>query len=154
MHHEKIREARSPADRLVVAELIEEYRATLPDHVRAGQSNVLGDGRDGPAPAILLLCVIGDRPAGCVCLCPVTEQVAEIKRLYTVAGYRGRGLGERLLAAAIDQARAKGFATVRLGTLRSMDAAQRLYQRAGFIPAPPFDDADPVDELHFEMALR
>lgn len=45
---------------------------------------------------------------------------------------RGRGLGRRLLAAAIAAARAGGHVRLRLSTLTGLDAADRLYRDAGF----------------------
>lgn len=45
--------------------------------------------------------------------------------------HRGRGLGQRLLAAMEEQARARGILRVRLNTGSFQDAL-RFYQRAGF----------------------
>lgn len=45
---------------------------------------------------------------------------------------RGHGLGRRLLAAAIADARAAGHARLALSTLAGLDAADRLYRDAGF----------------------
>lgn len=45
---------------------------------------------------------------------------------------RGRGVGEALNRAALDQARAAGATTVDLTSRPSREAANRLYQRLGF----------------------
>jgi ribosomal protein S18 acetylase RimI-like enzyme len=48
------------------------------------------------------------------------------------AGYRGRGLGGRLLEAAIARAEANGIRRFELHVFRSNAAALRLYERHGF----------------------
>ena len=45
---------------------------------------------------------------------------------------RGRGIGQRLLAHAVDFGRAKGFPGIYLWTFAGLDAARRLYEAAGF----------------------
>jgi ribosomal protein S18 acetylase RimI-like enzyme len=48
------------------------------------------------------------------------------------AGYRGQGLGTRLVADAVAWARARGSAKIVLGVFPHNVAAQRLYESAGF----------------------
>ncbi|MHC1771965.1 MAG: GNAT family N-acetyltransferase [Flexilinea sp.] len=45
---------------------------------------------------------------------------------------RGKGVGEMLVKAAIDRAKAEGAKTVDLTSRPSREAANRLYQRCGF----------------------
>jgi ribosomal protein S18 acetylase RimI-like enzyme len=78
--------------------------------------------------------------------------VAELKRLYVLPAARGLGLGRRLVGAAIDHARAAGYAAIQLDTLASMDAARELYRSLGFVPCPPYYD-NPLDGVAW-MALR
>lgn len=47
---------------------------------------------------------------------------------------RGQGVGEALNQAAIDVARSRGARTVDLTSRPSREAANRLYQRIGFVP--------------------
>ncbi len=47
---------------------------------------------------------------------------------------RGRGVGEMLVRAAVDRARAEGAKTVDLTSRPSREAANRLYRRCGFEP--------------------
>jgi GNAT superfamily N-acetyltransferase len=49
------------------------------------------------------------------------------------AALRGSGLGRRLLAEALNHARAAGLARVFLWTLADLPAAERLYGEAGFV---------------------
>lgn len=46
---------------------------------------------------------------------------------------RGHGVGEALNQAALDEARARGAVTVDLTSRPSREAANRLYQRLGFV---------------------
>jgi ribosomal protein S18 acetylase RimI-like enzyme len=47
---------------------------------------------------------------------------------------RGQGVGEALNCAAIDEARRRGAKHVSLTSRASREAANRLYQRLGFVP--------------------
>jgi ribosomal protein S18 acetylase RimI-like enzyme len=47
---------------------------------------------------------------------------------------RGKGVGERLNQFALDLARSRGAKTVDLTSRPSREAANRLYQRLGFVP--------------------
>ena len=47
-------------------------------------------------------------------------------------GYRGHGLGKRLLAEAVSFCDRQGFAEIHLWTVKGLDAARRLYEAAGF----------------------
>jgi putative acetyltransferase len=62
----------------------------------------------------------------------------ELRKMYFLPGLRGLGAGSALMAQCLQAARAFGFRRCYLETLRGMDAAQRLYERNGFlrIPAP------------------
>jgi ribosomal protein S18 acetylase RimI-like enzyme len=86
-----------------------------------------------PPSGALLLAMDDEEAVGCVALRPFDPPcIAEMKRLYVVPSARDRGIGARLAAAALREARAAGYARVRLDTLSSMRAAQRLYEGLGF----------------------
>jgi RimJ/RimL family protein N-acetyltransferase len=53
--------------------------------------------------------------------------------VYVIENARGRGVGERLLRAAIDWARRKGLLVIRLGVAEGNDSAYRCYERCGFV---------------------
>jgi GNAT superfamily N-acetyltransferase len=63
---------------------------------------------------------------------PADVKCAEIKRMYVREKSRGRGVAERLLAAAENFAREEGYAQIYLDTANEMAAAARLYQRNGY----------------------
>jgi putative acetyltransferase len=128
--------ATSPSDVDRARRLFEEYAASL--DIDLGFQDFASElaglpGEYAPPSGALLLAMDGDEAVGCVALRPLEPpHVAEIKRLYVVPAARHRGLGIRLAEAALSAARAAGYARVRLDTLSSMQAAQRLYESLGF----------------------
>jgi ribosomal protein S18 acetylase RimI-like enzyme len=48
-------------------------------------------------------------------------------------GYRGRGIGERLLRASIDAARSAGFERIELSVYAANERAAALYRKVGFV---------------------
>jgi GNAT superfamily N-acetyltransferase len=57
----------------------------------------------------------------------------QIEGVRIAAGQRGRKLGERLIGAAIERARAAGCGLVQLTTDASRPDAHRFYKRLGFV---------------------
>jgi ribosomal protein S18 acetylase RimI-like enzyme len=60
------------------------------------------------------------------------EGIGEIKRMWIRPHCQGKGLGHRLIARCLDEARSRGYRAVRLDTESKMAAALHLYRRAGF----------------------
>jgi ribosomal protein S18 acetylase RimI-like enzyme len=137
-----IRPIDSPADLATARSLFREYAdsigvdlcfqdfetelATLPGAYR-------------PPRGALLLAERRGEAAGCVALRPLEPPaVAELKRLYVRPSARGAGLGAALTEAALETARAAGYARIRLDTLPTMAAAQALYRRLGFREVAPY----------------
>ncbi len=102
---------------------------------------------------VILLAFLDDEPAGCGALRPLGGGVAELKRLYVRPGARGSGGGRALSIALIDEARRRGYTTLRLDTLPSMNAAIALYRSLGFKSISRYCDESPVDALYFELPL-
>lgn len=67
------------------------------------------------------------------------DQEFEVRMLAVDPQWRGRGVGERLMRAAIERAIGWGAHAVVLTTLPEMTAAQRLYERLGLRRTPDRD---------------
>lgn len=62
----------------------------------------------------------------------VPDDVCELRKMYLAPEARGLGAGRRLLDLCLDAARAFDYRRCHLATLGRMEAARRLYDRAGF----------------------
>ena len=70
----------------------------------------------------------------------LTSGHGEIKSMHTVAAQRGRGVGARILAHIVAEARRRGYERLSLetGSMEFFAPARALYARAGFRPCAPF----------------
>jgi putative acetyltransferase len=94
------------------------------------------------AGALFLLARSGGAPVGCGALVRLGPGEGEVKCMHTLAEARGRGVARAVLEALILAAREKGLAALFLetGAQPAFGASRRLYERAGFVPCPPFAD--------------
>ena len=108
----------------------------------------LGDTATRAAGAEIWVALDGDdRVLGCVTWCPAGSTWREIARddegefrmLAVAAEARGRGVGEALVRACLDRARADGLGGVAISTMDRMTDAHRLYGRLGFSRVPEAD---------------
>ena len=83
------------------------------------------------------------------------HDIARLYSLATSAAARGRGVGDRLVAAIERAARESGRQRVRLEVREDNAAAQRLYERRGYQPigrrVAYYDDGE--DALRFEKVV-
>jgi len=70
--------------------------------------------------------------AGCVGMKKLGDGICEMKRLFVRDRFKGEGIGAALVERLVEEARAKGYARMRLDTLRRMEAAIGLYRKLGF----------------------
>lgn len=118
-------------------------------------------GRYGPPSGRLLLAIdgAGGEAVGCVGLREIQPlagdvgRVCEMKRLYVQPRARGRGIGRALVLQLLEEARAIGYAAMRLDTSRHWIEANSLYQSVGFAPGPMYNDDDHEDTRFYERAL-
>jgi putative acetyltransferase len=147
--------ARVPEDIETIRTLFREYSAGLGVDLcfQGFEAELEGLPGDYATPAgRLLVAWDAAAAAACVALRRLDADACEMKRLYVRPRYRRTGLGRRLVEAVIGDARAIGYARMRLDTLPSMHEAIALYQRLGFRPSEPYRH-NPVPGAVF-MELR
>ncbi|WP_322963730.1 GNAT family N-acetyltransferase [Sphingomonas fuzhouensis] len=86
----------------------------------------LAEHPDGAAPIGYTLLLPPDLPV------ETDAQDIELRRIYTLSLAAGTGLGHRLMARAIDDARALGRRRMLLGVLGINERARAFYEREGF----------------------
>ena len=84
-----------------------------------------------------VVATVDDALAGCVGVTPLGDVVCEMNRLWVRPQYRAVGLGRRLAAASMDEARALGFTRMLLDVLPKRTGAIALYHSMGFVEVPP-----------------
>ncbi len=85
---------------------------------------------------------------GCVAVRPHEGQQAELKRLFVQPDFHGRGIGKRLFIAAMEKAMVKGYTSIVLDTLPSMQTAQSMYKTYGFRSTEPYCD-NPIEGVKY-----
>ncbi len=105
-----------------------------------------------PPQGAFLVAYHRGRAVGCGGVRRLGPGLGELKRLYVDPAARGMRLGERLMEAMEDAARASGFRTVRLDTDPALREAQALFARRGYRPIPPYND-NPNVSAWFEKDL-
>jgi len=135
-----IRPAIFPADNAEVLAIWREYVAS-PSVSLCYQNNEAEfanlPGKYAAPDGRLLLGVIAGRVMGCIALRRVSAEICEMKRLYVRPGARGNGLGRQLATRVIAEAKAAGYAEMRLDVLEEFTQARKLYDSFGFVPADP-----------------
>jgi putative acetyltransferase len=104
------------------------------------------------APSITLFTVREEgRLLGIGALKELEPDHGEIKSMRTAPDQLGRGVGKRLLAAIMTEARARGYRRLSLetGSTAEFAAALRLYDGAGFVSCSPFGGYAPSPFTRF-----
>jgi ribosomal protein S18 acetylase RimI-like enzyme len=139
-------EPATPADFARIAELTsgvyrdeglapEEYQRELRDVAGRAEQAELLVARDGDAVVGSVALVL----AGAFGEITDSDDEAAFRMLVVDPEARGRGIGELLVHACLDRARAAGKRRMVLSTDPSMLAAHRLYERLGFTRLPERD---------------
>ena len=105
------------------------------------------------APGGFFVVAISDGdPVACGGVQTLPDGAAEIKRMWVHDGWRGAGLGARLLRHLEDLSSERGHPVVRLDTNDTLTEAIAMYERAGYRAIEPYND-NPWARCWFEKTL-
>lgn len=105
-----------------------------------------------PQGAFLVVSDAG-RPVACGGVKRHDAETAEIKRMYVVDAWRGRGVGRYLLEALEAECGRLGYSRVRLDTGAEQPSARALYESAGYRAIPDYN-GNPYAAHWFERTLE
>jgi ribosomal protein S18 acetylase RimI-like enzyme len=155
----EIRSARFPQDLEPVRAIFREYADSLGVDLcfQGFEAELAGlPGKYAEPQGRLLLAEDDGQIIGCVAMRPLDGPVCEMKRLYVRPAGRGRRLGRRLATAICRAAKQAGYERMRLDTLASMQAAQRMYRSLGFEPIAPyvFNPIEGAMYMELDLGMR
>ncbi|HEU0165331.1 MAG TPA: GNAT family N-acetyltransferase [Thermomicrobiales bacterium] len=136
--------------------LLRRYYADLVDLLPGGFSApdaIAADpGELTPPRGIFLVVELDDLPAGCAAIRDLGAGAFEIKHMWLDAACRGLGIGTALVEHLEAFAIAHGATEVRLDCSSHLDAAIRMYERAGYRRVPAYN-ANPYADVWFAKSL-
>ena len=71
----------------------------------------------------------------------LNEKDCELKSLYLLQEYHGRGYGRKLLNTAVSLAKKLGYAKMYLDSLSTSTRAIALYKKSGFVDTEKYNDS-------------
>jgi GNAT superfamily N-acetyltransferase len=102
----------------------------------------------------IFLAVDGEAPGGAVALMPMGDGSVELAKMGVRPAAQGKGAGRKLVAAAIEGARAMGMRRVYIETNSGLGPALKLYHDAGFRPlANPIPSPYARADVQLELIL-
>ena len=81
----------------------------------------------------------------------IDKETAELKRMWLLEAYHGKGIGYQVITQLIAFARSKGYQRIRLQTSPEQTRAINFYQRLGFYNIPCYNEM--IREISMEIAL-
>jgi GNAT superfamily N-acetyltransferase len=102
----------------------------------------------------LFLAFSDDKLAGCIAMRKLEDRICEMKRLFVRDSFRGQRIGVQLIEKLIDDARAEGYAKMRLDTFpQKMGKAVSLYESHGFRHISPYYENPHDGVIYMELDL-
>ena len=101
----------------------------------------------------LLLALEDGVYGGCVAVRYKKEGVCEMKRLYVMDNFKGKGLGRKLAVQIMAKAKELGYQTMVLDTLNKLTAALQLYASLDFLEIPPYYENPLEGVIYMEKKL-
>ena len=82
----------------------------------------------------------------------IENKVVELKRMFVLPEYQGKGYGKLLLKYVINYAKEQKYKKIYLDTRKQFSVAQHLYRSNGFLETDKYNDNENA-ELYFELVL-
>ncbi|MFZ6752854.1 GNAT family N-acetyltransferase [Undibacterium sp. Dicai25W] len=118
---------------------------SIPDYVESALDKICFE----KVPRSVFYLVKQDKiVVGMVGLRSLSQDVAEIKRLYIRGAFRGQHFGKQLLNKVVSDAKEFAYAKLRLDSAPFMKNAQQLYRLTGFIECGPYPGTEVPEALH------
>lgn len=146
----------SPADPRAV-EAVRRYVAELDERFPTGFDpgpTTAEDVASLTAPAgVFVLATSDGEPVACGGVRRLDAETLEIKRMWVDGGWRGAGLGTRLLRRLEDEAARLSGTRIVLDTNRTLTEAMAMYERAGYRETEGYDVGNPYAQAWYEKPL-
>jgi ribosomal protein S18 acetylase RimI-like enzyme len=141
----------SPAQRASAGGLVREYLNWVAEVARSNyglsfdieamvQSDLEDKSKFYPPTGRFYLVEYNDSYVGVGCLKRLAAGLGEVQRMYVQPHVRGVGAGRSLVLRLLEDARALGYANVRLESLKALTAAHGLYRSVGFREIDPYSE--------------
>ena len=142
---------------LSVAYKIYGWEGTLEDSIRHFES--IGEFRDMDEveshyfgnDGLFLAVSDGDTIIGSGAVRKLSNEICELKRMWLLEAYHGRGIGYQVFAQLLEFARGKGYWFMRLQTGPEQTRAIGFYRKLGFYDIPCYNEKP--RELSMELKL-
>lgn len=159
-----VRELAPTDDAALAGRIVQQAYASLVDAPHDDEYHaLLGHVAGRVHESVVVVAVLDDAIVGCLTYVPDhlsahfefdDRDAASFRYFGVLPGLHGRGVGEAMVQWCIDRARHDGRARIRIHSLESMPAAQRLYLRMGFVRDPDGDENwDGIIGLSFVLHL-
>ncbi len=110
-------------------------------------------GEFAPPWGLLLMACEDSIAAGTIAVRRLRADACEAKRLYVPPRFRGKGLGKKLLSAAIENARFMGYKMLYGDTLPRMHEAVSLYDQFAFERVEAYSDDPTPGAIYLRLVL-
>jgi putative acetyltransferase len=100
---------------------------------------------------VLLVVTDADEVIGSGGVYRFDDRTCELRRMWLLEPYQGKGIGYRIFGELIDFARRSGYTRMRLETGHEQERAILFYQRVGFRPIKPYNDRN--SDVYMELEI-
>ncbi len=102
---------------------------------------------------VVLVIVADGEIVGTGAVLRIDTELCELKRMFLIREYRGRGLGQQLAEELLRFARVQGYRRIRLGSNAELTASHALYRKLGFKPIPAYEPGGDKYAYYMEREL-